>query len=619
MRSVQGRQFLGRAMLVLLLAAGAALGSVGGLDPAFGVGGLAVTRGPFQPWGGIVLGDGRHLIAGTGINPAAPASLDLALTRLTASGAVDTTFGTNGTTYVDVSNRVEVGFSVARQSDGKLLVGGYTWDGTPGDGGGIDWVIARLSADGQPDPTFGTGGIVRTDISGHHDELYGLLVDATDRIVAVGTGPAVGTNYDMVAARYLPGGDLDPSFGGTGVVRIDFSAGDDLAYAAALTPQGLVMGGRADVDGFPSLGAVRLLDNGALDAEFGAGGRALIPNPPNTATDGRTLLVEPNGAVVLAGNFMNGADLDVTLARLTAAGVPDPGFGTNGRVILGGNGDQTAYSILRQPDGKLLISGHTTASGASDVLVARFDGAGAPDPLWGTGGVVIHPFPETSGASALRLVLQPDGRVVAHCAVAGLEVDAMGTARYLTELFDTAPPTVQLVASGIDDAGRGFLDFDVHDPACGLGILTTKNAVGCTLSATFAPGTTAPVRARVLQSSPTAPAIIEFNATDRVGLTTRTALRFAGLRLVGRKRRAALKLADLPRAVSRLTFRNGNPGFARLVARANRSRSQRASLTPGSVNTLDLSAGLIAGNANKLRCSVSGRPGASGVVLLTEP
>ncbi|MCP5532745.1 MAG: hypothetical protein H7A48_06200 [Akkermansiaceae bacterium] len=63
--------------------------------------------------------------------------------------------------------------------------------------------MARFTPDGSPDPLFGTGGFVVTDIqSGSDDSPDGLVIDAQDRIVACGYsfGDAPGT---MALARYL--------------------------------------------------------------------------------------------------------------------------------------------------------------------------------------------------------------------------------------------------------------------------------------------------------------------------------------------------------------------------------------------------------------------------------
>lgn len=69
-------------------------------------------------------------------------------------------------------------------------------------------------------------------------------------------------------------------------------------------------------------------------------------------------------------------------------GSPDPFFGVNGQVTtdFGGNTDGI-YSLLIQPDNKILVSGSTNI-GSSYFAAARYLNNGTLDPTFGTGGKV---------------------------------------------------------------------------------------------------------------------------------------------------------------------------------------------------------------------------------------
>ena len=75
-----------------------------------------------------------------------------------------------------------------------------------------DFVVTRYNADGTLDSTFGTGGVVVTDLrgTGGHDHARGIAIDAQGRIVVAGD-----SDQDFAAVRYLSDGSLDTSFGGT--------------------------------------------------------------------------------------------------------------------------------------------------------------------------------------------------------------------------------------------------------------------------------------------------------------------------------------------------------------------------------------------------------------------
>src|SRR5262249_36858840 len=103
---------------------------------------------------------------------------------------------------------------------------------------------------GMLDPTFGAGGMVPTRFpSPSVESLRSTAVDSLGRIVVAGyvfSGP----NNDFAVARYSSAGKLDTSFGGTGVVTIDFGY-DDRAYGVAVDSlDRIVVAGTMDYSDF---------------------------------------------------------------------------------------------------------------------------------------------------------------------------------------------------------------------------------------------------------------------------------------------------------------------------------------------------------------------------------
>src|SRR6202008_5127209 len=99
---------------------------------------------------------------------------------------------------------------------------------------------------------------------------WSVLVQPDHKIVLVGnasTGPPVPAN-DFAAARYLDTGAPDPSFGDGGKVMTDIAGGSDLACAAVLQPDGKIGAvGRVATSGGanPDFGLVRYPANGVPD------------------------------------------------------------------------------------------------------------------------------------------------------------------------------------------------------------------------------------------------------------------------------------------------------------------------------------------------------------------
>ena len=171
---------------------------------------------------------------------------DFAVARYNANGSLDTSFDTDGWVTTMMSSSDDTALAVAVQSDGKIVAGGASWEGTD-----YDFALARYTSAGALDTTFGTTsgsartGWVTTAISQHRDIPYALLLQHGGRIVLVGwAGNSAGGSerpLDFALARYTEDGDLDTDFGTGGKVTTDFSGRDDRAYGAVLQPDGRIV------------------------------------------------------------------------------------------------------------------------------------------------------------------------------------------------------------------------------------------------------------------------------------------------------------------------------------------------------------------------------------------
>jgi uncharacterized delta-60 repeat protein len=111
----------------------------------------------------------------------------------------------------------------------------------------ICFAAARFMPDGTVDPSFGEGGVVRTMFSQCGCRAYDVAVKQDGRIVLAGMRQRGGDAQDdelFAVARYLSDGRLDRTFSGDGRASVDFGFGDDEAFAVAVQPDGrLVVAG----------------------------------------------------------------------------------------------------------------------------------------------------------------------------------------------------------------------------------------------------------------------------------------------------------------------------------------------------------------------------------------
>jgi uncharacterized delta-60 repeat protein len=321
----------------------------GTLDASFGVGGRVVINDSQSNDHAFALarqpGDGRLLILG---NVSMPAGASQAyVLRYDADGNLDASFGSGGR-----ANLATPAFAraILPFPDGTILVAGQTnQERYPA-------AIVRLLADGTPDVTFGTAGVVDTGTAagGNLSPLALARVDA-DHVVAGGTDD--GTNF--VLAKYDAAGTLDATFGvGGRVATRPASVTEDISVDSLVlqTDGRIVAVGSVPPDPAITAGpfpwiAARYLADGTLDPAYGVAGTVVVRN--RRLVPRLHAVLDDDGVVVTSG-FLS--------ARIDAGGVLDPTyspcvFAVDLTVVGLSRFDAAGRPIARQDDGKLVMAG----------------------------------------------------------------------------------------------------------------------------------------------------------------------------------------------------------------------------------------------------------------------
>lgn len=365
-----------------------ALADPGELDPSFGGDGSVLTDfgGEDSALAIALDGQGRIVAAGSGAvsDPARPGASTLSVVRHLPDGSPDPGFGGDGRVQSDFGDTRAEARSVLIDPQGRIVVAGTT---TSFDGIGSAIALARFLPDGTPDPSFGEGGQVETrlGLSGATDAAF----DPAGRIVVVGSGQRAGHLLPTVV-RYLPNGDLDPSFGDGGVREVRLG-GFSAFRAVAVDGAGRIVAvGDTDSPGSRAgrFTAVRLLPSGAVDRRFGDRGRVRLLR--GTAASGVDVIPAGAGRLLLAGSCSCGSNGErrpsLVVAELRRDGGPAKGFGRRGlvRVPLPA---AKASSIARAGDGRIVVGGE--ASGGWTLV--RLTSAGKLDRAFRNGGRTIAP------------------------------------------------------------------------------------------------------------------------------------------------------------------------------------------------------------------------------------
>jgi uncharacterized delta-60 repeat protein len=341
-----------------------------------------------QADGKIVVAGGVGFVKGSGF----------VLVRFTARGRLDRSFGRNGKVFTrfDPPTSASVASAIAIQPDGKLVAVGASSDDPVS--GPTHFALARYTRDGHLDPTFGRGGKVLSGLEPRRsDYANALAFQADSKLLVAGTSFGPG-HEDCAVARFTARGEPDASFGagGRALTAIGYSC---VANSVLSQPDGMVViAGSAAVDDSAGFALVRYTADGKLDPSFGAGGKVTTDFEAERSEIAHALALQSDGKLVAAG-AINGIDkYDRTrfaLARYTAAGALDPSFGPGGKVItdLGSSPrleehQATAWAVTMQPDGKIVAAG----SSRGDFALVRYTSSGSLDPSFGSSGKVTTAF-----------------------------------------------------------------------------------------------------------------------------------------------------------------------------------------------------------------------------------
>ncbi|WP_146647651.1 hypothetical protein [Labilithrix luteola] len=200
---------------------GARFTSNGAPDTSFGSGGSFHTlfgTGNCPGRDGLLLTDGTVLV--TGAVTQAASDMNFGLARYTSAGALDTTFCSNGLCAYSFGTGEDFVYGIAAQSDGKVLMAGYMTKQ-----GHYHSALVRVGADGSYDTTFGNAGKVTLDVSGN--DLVGNVAVFGDWIYLSGYVETGVNASDLYVARLDMSGQLDPSFGISGVATFHLGDGEN--------------------------------------------------------------------------------------------------------------------------------------------------------------------------------------------------------------------------------------------------------------------------------------------------------------------------------------------------------------------------------------------------------
>lgn len=390
------------------------LNTNGALDTTFDTDGIvSLSPNHYEPYGLAIQSNGRIVVAGTS---SIFAGGDISTVRLLTSGALDTSFDTDGIAVTSVYAGDSEARSLAIQTDGKIVVGG----GPGANGSETEAAIVRYNSDGSLDASFDGDGIKLSNLNiGSGDKYFNDLAVQTDgKILAIGdTTYSVASLFvieDFTILRLNSDGSFDTSFDGNGIARSQWcEQGSDFALQ---TDGKIVAIGSQERSSNPNDNAVctqRFNDDGAVDTSLNsAAGDGTMKQTVLSAqefTSVEAIAGLPNGKILVAGwgEVPNQSYNTAKLMRLNANGTLDTSFMDEGIFEFTNSSTSTFFNDLKiLADGSFLVVGEAGIPVGG--IVAKFTSAGILDTSFSSDGI----FTSNAISRIYGVAVQTDGKII---------------------------------------------------------------------------------------------------------------------------------------------------------------------------------------------------------------
>jgi uncharacterized delta-60 repeat protein len=332
-------------------------------------------------------------------------------------------------------------------------------------GNNIDFALARFNTDGSLDLSFDGDGKVTTDLGDSLNFCNAIAIQSDGKIVLAGL------NFNSIAVvRYNANGSLDSTFDMDGIVTASVGTVSDHAYAITVQNDGKIVVAAHSFSGANfNFSVIRLNNNGSLDASFGNAGKVITDIYGDDFA--YAMALQTDGKIVVAGASNN----EFAVVRYNTDGSLDSSFDTDGKVrtAIGGLGEDIPTSLAIQSDGKIVLAGYSKMSPSSNQTLVRYNTNGSLDLSFDTDGIVHTPLPISGIAQGVKV--QNDGKIITVSSLDITSTHDFAVLRYkangsLDSTFDTdGVATTDLGFNSDDRAHSALIQNDGKIVVVGFG------------------------------------------------------------------------------------------------------------------------------------------------------
>lgn len=299
------------------------------------------------------------------------------------------------------------GKSVKVQADGKILMGGTSYNGPS-----TDFSLVRYNSDGSLDLNFSADGKLITPIGSNYDDGTTLTLQADGKIL-MGGYSLVDSNNHFTLVRYNSDGSLDTNFSEDGKLTTPIGSGSSSAQSVTVQPDGKILLGGLYFDGSTlDFALVRYNSDGSMDTTFSTDGK--LTTAIGSGSDrANSVTVQADGKILLGGTSSNGSNVDFALVRYNSDGSLDTSFSDDGKLTTAiGVNDEVGNSITVQADGKILLGGYSNNGRTIEFSLIRYNSDGSLDTSFNGDGKLTTTFDSSNSAQATSVTLQANGKIL---------------------------------------------------------------------------------------------------------------------------------------------------------------------------------------------------------------
>ena len=331
--------------------------------------------------------------------------------RYLEDGSLDTSFGREGSSYIDLRGDATKVTFVRQQKNGGYIVVGYIEE----EDGEKSGFMQRLHPTGLWDSAFLDGGLFFDEVEKNGFLFYGLTLLDDDKILAL-----IGNeDYNAFSfIRMLSNGTFDASFGNGGVVPIDIGNTQNFRIHGVNfledSHKVVIRGFLGNSNPLRYILCIYELDGESVEVHYGPSQdlSEYFGWDPSDISVIRTL---KDGSMII----LLQEETAYTFVKLDPDGLLDESFGDKGKRLIPIDLEKWVATFVIHESGNIFIAGTTTLSESADeqvAYIAQLDEYGDLVTAFGEGGFSFFNYYfnliSWSGYVNLEgLCLQSDGKI----------------------------------------------------------------------------------------------------------------------------------------------------------------------------------------------------------------